>query len=114
MYLENCLLLFHSCEKNGPNALDEKILGVRMDKSWRISSSDWGADKFRYAIFRICEWCSDCKQYFPEVGKTKILSTEPRFRYIPLEKETENSLTPWDACVEGKTMKLTSSQSIEH
>ena len=55
MYLENCLLLFHSCEKNGPNALDEKILGVRMDKSWRISSSDWGADKFRYAIFRICE-----------------------------------------------------------
>ena len=68
----------------------------------------------RYAIFRICEWCSDCKQYFPEVGKTKILSTEPRFRYIPLEKETENSLTPWDACVEGKTMKLTSSPSIEH
>ena len=30
------------------------------------------------------------------------------------EKKTENTLTPWDPCVEGKTMKLSSSPSIEH
>ncbi|XP_067051206.1 exonuclease 3'-5' domain-containing protein 2-like [Acropora muricata] len=35
-----------SCEKTGLNSLAEKILGVKMDKSWRISSSDWEADKF--------------------------------------------------------------------
>ena len=31
-----------------------------------------------------------------------------------MEKKTENSLTPWDPCVEGKTMKLSFSPSIEH
>ena len=50
MYLENCLFLFQSCEKNGLNAFAKIILDVRVNKLRRINSGDCEADKFSTRI----------------------------------------------------------------
>ena len=115
MYLENCLLLFHSCEKTGLNSLAEKILGVRMDKSWRISSSDWEADKF---TTRQIEYAMNdalvASHIFLRLVERKIDALSQDLNgFLPLEK-WGNSLTLGDACVQDKTMKLSSSMSNEN
>ena len=110
-----CLLLFHSCEKTGLNSLAEKILGVRMDKSRRISSSDWKADKF---TTRQIEYSMNdalvASHIFLRLVERKIIAlSQDLDGFLPLEKQG-NSLTLRDACVQDKTMKLSSSMSNEH
>ncbi|XP_015750786.1 PREDICTED: Werner syndrome ATP-dependent helicase homolog [Acropora digitifera] len=106
---------YQSCEKTGLNSLAEKILGVRMDKSWRISSSDWEADKF---TTRQIEYAMNdalvASHIFLRLVERKINAlSQDLDGFVPLEK-WGNSLTLRDACVQDKTMKLSSSMSIEH
>ena len=108
MYLENCLLLFHSCEKTGLNIWAEKILGDRMDKLRRISSIDWGEDRF--STRQITMLCIEhavndalvASHIFLGLVKVTFNPLSQDFFFCLLKKKTENSLTPWDPCVEGK------------
>ena len=102
-----CLLLFHSCEKTGLNSLAEKILGVRMDKSRRISSSDWKADKF---TTRQIEYSMNdalvASHIFLRLVERKINAlSQDLDGFLPVEKQC-NSLTLRDAWAQDKTKKL--------
>ncbi|XP_044168981.1 Werner syndrome ATP-dependent helicase homolog [Acropora millepora] len=106
---------YQSCEKTGLNSLAEKILGVRMDKSWRISSSDWEADKF---TTRQIEYAMNdalvATHIFLRLVERKINALSQDLDvFLPLEKRG-NSLTVQDACVQDKTMKLSLSMSVEY
>ncbi|XP_067024479.1 bifunctional 3'-5' exonuclease/ATP-dependent helicase WRN-like isoform X2 [Acropora muricata] len=106
---------YQSFEKTGLNSLAEKILGVRMDKSWRISSSDWEADKF---TTRQIEYAMNdalvASHIFLRLVERKINALSQDLDvFLPLEKRG-SSLTLRDACVQDKTMKLSSSMSNEH
>ena len=95
MYLENCLLLFHSCEKTGLNIWAEKILGDRMDKLRRISSIDWGEDTFstRQITMLCIEHAVNDALVASHIflGLVKVtfnpLSQDLEFFFLPIEKK---------------------------
>ena len=115
MFLEYCLLLFHSYEKTGLNALAEKILGVRMEKSWRIRGSNWEAHKFNtQQIEYAMNDALVASHIFLRLVEIKINALSHDLDcFLPVEK-LWSSWTLRDACVEDKTMKLSSSLSNEH
>ena len=86
-----------------------------MDKSWRISSSDWEADKF---TTRQIEYAMNdalvASHIFLRLVERKINALSQDLDvFLPVEKQC-NSLTLRDAWVHDKTKKLLSSMSNEH
>ena len=86
-----------------------------MDKSWRISSSDWEAGKFttRQIEYAMNDALVGSHIFLRLVERKINALSQDLDDFLPLKKRG-NSLTLRDAWVQDKTKKLLSSMSNEH